>query len=110
MYDHFARNVGHYLVGMVVFINAFLIGQIYGGWLARRNLLADLQPRFDKAVMRLKALTAWAQTNVSAADVDFQRADGRTVCERCGFPYHDHPKHPRDEFLTALCDGRSVKL
>ena len=60
MYDHFARNVGHYLVGMVVFINAFLIGQIYGGWLARRNLLADLQPRFDKAVMRLNALTAWA--------------------------------------------------
>ena len=110
MLDHFTRNVGYYWAVMLTFICAFSFGQMYGGWLARRNLLADMQPRFDKAVMRLKALTAWSQKNMPAADVEFERADGRCVCERCDCAYHDHPKHPRDEYLTILCDGRSVKL
>jgi hypothetical protein len=110
MYDHFVHNVGYYWVGMLTFIHAFLIGQIYGGWLARRNLIADMQPRHDRARMQLKAMVAWSQKNLPPAEAEFQRADGRCLCERCGYAYQDHPQHPRDEYLTLLCDGRSVKL
>lgn len=50
--------------------------------------------------------------------VDWRRACGDCVCEKCGKKYFDHPHDNRPEVrsydgsfpLRRLCDGRSVKL
>jgi hypothetical protein len=48
-------------------------------------------------------------------NIDFRRADGRVVCEKCGKPYNKHPHTEHRDFngdpwLRELCDGSLVKL
>jgi len=43
-------------------------------------------------------------------DPDCVRAGGGAVCEECGKTYAEHRKHPAFPWMTALCDGRNVKL
>jgi hypothetical protein len=43
-------------------------------------------------------------------DIPFYRCDGRLVCWDCWREYSDHPRDPREECLTVLCNGWRVKL
>lgn len=41
--------------------------------------------------------------------VDFGRAGGDVICQKCGQPYIEHPT-VTDDCLHLLCDGKKVKL
>jgi hypothetical protein len=60
----------------------------------------------------------WVAANVPpySEALDFDRASGACVCDRCGLAYRDHPderavlSNTGEPFLVVLCDGRRVKL
>lgn len=58
----------------------------------------------------------WGPTARMREVDDFDRADGRAICRRCGHEFQDH-RYDLDElgyggqpFLHVLCGGRRVKL
>jgi hypothetical protein len=77
-----------------------------------------IQSEFARNAIARIIVAEWVAANVSpySEDLDFDRASGACVCDRCGLHYRDHPderavlSNTGEPFLVVLCDGRRVKL
>jgi hypothetical protein len=59
---------------------------------------------YQRMARRMAALIPKSQI-----EMDFERADGRCVCQECGLYFLDHPEVANMPTFHILCSGRTVK-
>lgn len=94
--------------------------EMFTDWLKRFDLTKDLVfvstvrdigqiPLFDEALEKNgRKLDNFVHFKLSEKDA-IARLSGRTVCEKCGEPYHPKWKKEKDEGICDKCGGRLVQ-
>ena len=109
-----ARDVAAFVLGLPSHIDS-LVFQCEAGVSRSAGMAAAVSRRLGKDDMqffrrylpnRLVYRLILEQTNPN----NYVQASCEAICDKCGQPYAKHSIHPVFPWLTALCDGRNVKL